>query len=940
MWIPIRTLLVAAAVILGLYTLQHAAGIVHIVQGNMMLQTLLGGSLILWVNQGSALLVKYFLSLFMTSTEVTPDAAPVTYVMLRSFLKKRALASSPRVSIRELAQTELSWLERKQQKVREVESARAAMQCKREAVDARRPMLQMEPVLSTAPLFLDVNGTRVLLAGGEPANSITVTIMGSGRVEELKAVVEAMCCLAEEDGKKRIKETTSVYHLQSTPNGPVWGLTASNDPRHKDTLIYPPDRLESIIADAEKFFTSAEEYEAKGIPHRRGYLVHGPPGTGKTSLGAVLSAELGMPVFLLALNFQGLTDSTLVNLLHQTGMPSIILIEDVDCAGMDTSSRPGTGRHTHKPGGGGGGGGREGGGGGGGGGRGRGGRAGGAMLSGGLEPGLDMQGGGWEALDDEGGADGLGRGAGGNNQKRDLLDLFLSAGAAGAGGAGKGSVTFSGLLNAIDGVAAQQGRLLIMTTNHASRLDPALVRPGRCDLTIELQGVCRAQALRMFRLFFPDAGEDIAESFADALPEDVVPAANVIAHLRAATSAEGTLERAALRRMISAGYRLSGMCEVTWTMAVTSNLYDELWMRGMEHLFALYLREDVYAVRPGEQVQHPGDAMWDPLRAFTAVPDATAKCTRNLLHRLFMAFFPDATSSQVRAFVDLVCAFQDRTGLVMYLSRPRWVLSNVLDVEEAMEWTRNYMLVHERPACAHMDVSWPIATVVRMITKGATTDSKEVAALVRAGIAHYKDVKYDTVYANRNKGISDAVLQGLHDFYSGRLPLLARPTIAMYLHAAYNVSLPGCGVAARAVCAQTGLSSLLTTINLHDVVGSSLSFEDAVTKLTELNCVQPNPEGVDLGAGPEDGAGAGDVAGDAHPFPVRVLSHKAERKRANKERRAAAIAAAAAAAVTTAVPTAASEELADHLCFLRDNYGQDRGGDSDVGEAGLAALLA
>ncbi|MEO5931625.1 MAG: AAA family ATPase, partial [Candidatus Kapaibacterium sp.] len=66
-------------------------------------------------------------------------------------------------------------------------------------------------------------------------------------------------------------------------------------------------------------------------------------------------------------------------------------------------------------------------------------------------------------------------------------------------------ITFSGLLNAIDGVAAQAGRVIILTTNHPERLDPALVRPGRIDLEHELT-TCDADMLeRFFRRFFPDA---------------------------------------------------------------------------------------------------------------------------------------------------------------------------------------------------------------------------------------------------------------------------------------------------------------------------------------------------------------------------------------------------------------------------------------------------
>ena len=42
-----------------------------------------------------------------------------------------------------------------------------------------------------------------------------------------------------------------------------------------------------------------------------------------------------------------------------------------------------------------------------------------------------------------------------------------------------GSITMSGVLNSIDGVATANSQILIMTTNHKENLDPALIRPGR-----------------------------------------------------------------------------------------------------------------------------------------------------------------------------------------------------------------------------------------------------------------------------------------------------------------------------------------------------------------------------------------------------------------------------------------------------------------------------
>lgn len=86
------------------------------------------------------------------------------------------------------------------------------------------------------------------------------------------------------------------------------------------------------------------------------------------------------------------------------------------------------------------------------------------------------------------------------------------------------AVTFSGLLNAIDGVASQEGHLLFMTTNHPERLDPALVRPGRADVRIGTGLADAEMAERMFLLFFPGEAA-LARNFADAVgPLDLSPA--------------------------------------------------------------------------------------------------------------------------------------------------------------------------------------------------------------------------------------------------------------------------------------------------------------------------------------------------------------------------------------------------------------------------------
>lgn len=66
-------------------------------------------------------------------------------------------------------------------------------------------------------------------------------------------------------------------------------------------------------------------------------------------------------------------------------------------------------------------------------------------------------------------------------------------------------VSMSALLNVIDGAVATDGRILIMTTNHPEKLDPALVRPGRVDHRLEFGPLRAPEIARMYARFYPDA---------------------------------------------------------------------------------------------------------------------------------------------------------------------------------------------------------------------------------------------------------------------------------------------------------------------------------------------------------------------------------------------------------------------------------------------------
>ena len=79
-------------------------------------------------------------------------------------------------------------------------------------------------------------------------------------------------------------------------------------------------------------------------------------------------------------------------------------------------------------------------------------------------------------------------------------------------------ISLSGLLNALDGVGAQEGRLLFATTNRYETLDAALRRPGRMDVHVEFKLASQYQAAGLFKRFYmPD---ETTVTRVDDVPDD------------------------------------------------------------------------------------------------------------------------------------------------------------------------------------------------------------------------------------------------------------------------------------------------------------------------------------------------------------------------------------------------------------------------------------
>ena len=98
-----------------------------------------------------------------------------------------------------------------------------------------------------------------------------------------------------------------------------------------DYLYYPPEVLNEITSDLEYWLNYKEWYKDKGIPWKRGSLLYGAPGTGKTSLVRAIGEKYDLPI--VSFNIHSLTNNELMEEWKKSiagHSPCIFLIEDID----------------------------------------------------------------------------------------------------------------------------------------------------------------------------------------------------------------------------------------------------------------------------------------------------------------------------------------------------------------------------------------------------------------------------------------------------------------------------------------------------------------------------------------------------------------------------------------------------------------------------------
>lgn len=124
-------------------------------------------------------------------------------------------------------------------------------------------------------------------------------------------------------------------------NGRQWQQQGTKARRPLSSVYLAEGQKQKLLGDVTEYLDDKTKqwHEERSIPHRRGYLFHGPPGTGKTTFAMAIAGHFKLQVYVLSLLDPHVDDTALLILFQSIRKGVLLLLEDVDCCGIGRRAR-------------------------------------------------------------------------------------------------------------------------------------------------------------------------------------------------------------------------------------------------------------------------------------------------------------------------------------------------------------------------------------------------------------------------------------------------------------------------------------------------------------------------------------------------------------------------------------------------------------------------
>jgi hypothetical protein len=137
------------------------------------------------------------------------------------------------------------------------------------------------------------------------------------------------------DLKKYVNDTYSKHNAATrimmfyTAKADEWANHIYREPRNFEGLN-KSKVMHAVLDDVENFYESKDKYDKHGWPFRRGYLLYGDTGTGKSTMAELIANKYNMGIYMLSLNAKDMDDTVLINLVSKIPRYSVLMIDEID----------------------------------------------------------------------------------------------------------------------------------------------------------------------------------------------------------------------------------------------------------------------------------------------------------------------------------------------------------------------------------------------------------------------------------------------------------------------------------------------------------------------------------------------------------------------------------------------------------------------------------